>query len=303
MAMAMPHPRLPDQWKAWCEASRSLFKTGKSKPPMFWKNPERVAWLLQTLFRLTARDWGKEALVRDVSVDIGLDDSKHLEREHRAIEACLSQLYGRRMTLQNLGIELTYSQAAIAGLLTLHFHDGSRQSIHRLKDVYAISLHDLERTERIETPARRLLTVENSKTTLRALAARNVAGDTLLVACSFPTRAVLHLISLMPKEDFPLFHFGDTDPAGFEILSQLREKTQRAIQPFLMHRRECTKNKPLSTYDRNLLPGLLAKPHLKDVRETIQQFETTGNKGDFEQETLRLPPLSRWPFYPFAKVD
>ena len=70
-----------------------------------------------------------------------------------------------------------------------------------------------------------------------------------------------------------------------------------------MQRRECTKSKPLSTYDRNLLPGLLAKLNLKDVHETIRQFETTGTKGDFEQETLKLPPLSGWPFYPFAKVD
>ena len=175
-AATMPHPRLPDQWKAWCEATRSLFHSGKSKSPLFWKNPERVEWLLQTTFRLTARDWGKDALVRDVSVEIELDDAKHLEREHRAVEACLSQLYGRRMTLQNLGIELTHSQANIAGLLTFHFDDGTRQPINRLKDLYAISLHDLERTARIETRAQRLLTVENSKTTLRALAARNVAG-------------------------------------------------------------------------------------------------------------------------------
>ena len=303
-AAAMAHPRLPDQWKAWCEATRSLFEAGKSKPPLFWKDPERVEWLLRATFRLTARDWGKEALVRDISVEIELDNTKQLEREHRAVEACLSQLYGRRMTLQNLGIELTHSQANIAGLLILHFQDGTRQSIDRLKDLYAISFHDLDRTERIETRAQRLLTVENSKTTLRALAARNVAGDTLLVACSFPNRAVLRLISLLPTENFPHFHFGDTDPAGYAILSDLREKTQRSIQPFLMHRRECPKSKPLSTYDRNLLPGLLAKPNLEDVRETIRQFETTGTKGDFEQETLRLlPPLYEWPFYPFAKED
>ena len=185
----------------------------------------------------------------------------------------------------------------------MHFGDGSSQPIDKLRDLYAISLHDLERTDFIQTPAVRLLTVENSKTTLRALAAKHIAGDTLLVACSFPTRAGLRLISLLPVKNFPHFHFGDTDPSGFAILSQLREETQRAIQPFLMHRRECTKSRPLGDHDRRLLPGLLADPFLEDVRDTVQQFEVTGSKGDFEQETLRLPPLPGWPFYPFAKVD
>lgn len=303
-ATATPHPRLPDQWRAWCGALRSMFEAGKIRHPMTWKNPERVAWLLRATHRLTSKDWGKEAFVRDVSVEIELDDSKHLEREHRAIEACLTQFYGRRMILQNLGIELTHSQANLAGILTLRFHDGTHQVIDNLKDLYALSLHDLERTESIQTPAVRLLTVENSKTTLRALAARNIQGDTLLVACSFPNRAVIHLISLLPSaEKFPLFHFGDTDPAGFAILSQLREKTRRPVHPFLMHRRECPQSRPLSGYDRRVLPGLLDDPNLEDVRESIRQFESTGTKGDFEQETLRLPPLSGWPFYPFAGPD
>lgn len=84
----------------------------------------------------------------------------------------------------------------------------------------------------------------------------------------------------------PLFHFGDIDPAGFHILAKLRAIAPRSVTPWLMHRRICKQPVPLTEYDRKLLPKLLADPLLKDVHPLLLQIQESGDKGDYEQETL-----------------
>lgn len=295
---ARSHPRHPDLWVEWCHRLVTAFAAGKSIRPLKWNSPVTVQLLLRITYEITARDWGAGALVRNISKGIKLDsvDSKYLEKHQGTINACLTQFFVQPTTLESMGVELTDSRASVSGILELDFHDGKIQIINELEAPYAISLHDLERTKSVTTYATRLLTVENTKTTLRDLATRNVAAGTLLAACSFPSRALLRLIELLPLE-MPIYHFGDTDPAGLLILSRLRAATGREVRPFLMDRREAREFVPLGKRDLSLLPGLLADPHLKDFREAIKQFSATGCKGDFEQESLGRPDLENWPFY------
>ena len=112
----------------------------------------------------------------------------------------------------------------------------------------------------------------------------------------FPTKALIRLLGLLPQ-DLPVFHFGDTDPAGFHILSKLRETSKRPVRPFLMARRSSKKKCPLSEYDQAILPRLLSDPLLNDVVMDIQLMEDSGCKGDFEQETIGPPDLEAWPFF------
>lgn len=187
----------------------------------------------------------------------------------------------------------------LSGLLTLHYHDKKTQVFDQLKAIYSLSLSDLERAAFATTSASRILTIENSKTTLRRLAAANTDGATLLAACSFPTKALLRLLELLPQE-LPVFHFGDTDPAGFHILAKLREHSKRLVIPFLMGIRPAKNKCVLGEYDQALLPRLLQDPLLSDVRPGLEAMKNSGSKGDFEQETIGLPDLESWPFYSVA---
>jgi hypothetical protein len=197
---------------------------------------------------------------------------------------------------------LTDSRSDLAGVLTLHYPNGEIQVFDKLREIFSLSLGDLERAQYASTTASRILTVENSKTTLRRLASVNADRSTLLAACSFPTKALIRLLDLLPH-DLPIFHFGDTDPAGYHILSKLRETAKHSIRPFLMKRRSAKNKCRLSEYDQSLLPLLLEHPLLQDVRAEIEAMRDEGCKGDFEQETIGLPNLESWPFFNSAKED
>lgn len=298
-AKSMAHQRFPVLWQKWCLSVEEKFLSGKNARPLYWSSPDNVKAMLALIYQLTSNEYEPGILIREVSVSLGLS-SKDLERQRLGVEACLSQMFERPMPLQALGIVLTDSRTSIAGILTLHYVDGSEQKITELKAIYSLSLDDLNRAHSVSTPATRLLTVENSKTTLRRLAMSNLDGTTLLAACAYPTEALQRLMALLPN-DMPMYHFGDTDAAGFQILAKLRESTPRIVHPFLMHRRIALDSHPLSEYDLSILPRLLEEPTLKDVTEEIQSIWASQCKGNFEQETYGLPDLKCWPFYSFAE--
>lgn len=289
------HPRFPKLWRDWCLSLDTVFRSGKNMKPLYWRSPESVKAMLDVIYRLTALPWREGALIREVSIELGLT-SKALEKQRRGVEACLAQMFGRPMPLESLGVVLTDSRSDLAGILTLHYVGGETQVFDELKAIYSLSLSDLDRAEYATTPALRVLTVENSKTTLRRLASVNEDGDTLMAACSFPTKALLRLLSLLPA-NLPVFHFGDTDPAGYLILSKLREKSGRSIQPFLMKWRSSKKESFLSEYDQSILQRLISDPLLNDLSVEFEAMRSSGCKGDFEQETIGLPDMVSWPFF------
>ncbi len=293
-----PHPLYPGLWARWCDQIEGTFQQGKNQQPLAWKEPEKAReWMMLTL-RFTSIPWAEGTRVREASSALGLEGgSKELELRKAGLESCLTTFFERPMTMESCGLVLTEPKAEVAGRLTLHYVDGTSQAIHDMKGVYTLPLlPDLERAVRITTPAARLLTVENSKTTLPALAAKNHVGDTLLIGCSFPNGAVLRLIELLPP-NFPIYHFGDTDPAGFLILGTLREKTGRSVQPFLMEPREAPAPVPFTEYDRKILPKLLTAPLLEDVRPALEYLMKRQDKGLYEQENLKGPDFDGWPFY------
>lgn len=295
---AQTHPRFFDIWQQWCRHLQKEFGLGRNVQPLMWKTPEETGELLDLVFRFTSEDWGENVPVRTASARLGLEDgSKGLEPRKAALESCLCSLFGRSVTLESSGIVLTEPKVEMAGELVLHFLDGSEQKIHSLRGIYSLSLlNDLDRVSHIMTSASRILLIENKKTSLPLLAARNDNGDTLLVACSFPNRAVLRLLELLPT-DLPLYHFGDTDPAGFLILAKLREQTGQSILPFLMHYRQSEVPAKLTEYDRKILSGLLQNHWVEDVRAELEKIQATQDKGVFEQENWGLPDLPGWPFY------
>lgn len=292
-AAARQHSLHEERWTEWCGTIEAAFSEGRNIRPFQWRSPESVKEVMDLTFALTNRIWAG-GLIREVSYQVGTD-TKWLEPRKRIAERALSSFFGRETPLEAIGIELSESRVQVAGILHLYFDDGRSERISELKACYHLGV-DLDCATGLSTPAKRVLMVENSKTTLRRLASLNDHGETLMVACSFPTRGIRRLLELLPPE-LPLYHFGDTDPVGFDILSKIRGAAGRPVIPFFMHRRVRPVPMPLTRYDASVLPRLLLDPLLEDVRPMLMEILQSGDKGDFEQETLGVPDRAEWPFY------
>ncbi len=280
------HPRFPNEWAKLCATLRLAFSQGRSLRPFTWTHPATLRMLLDVIHALSSRDWPPNTLIRQASVAVGLD-SKGLERHQRTFESGLARLFGTATPLKSLGFVGGESHVELHGPVCLHFSDGTMHHFDGLSQVL-ISAADLARCTAISTSAGHLLTIENRKTTFRQFAAANGDHRTLLAATSFPTQAVRDLLAKLPAS-LPHYHFGDTDPAGWHILLKLREATPRRVLAFQMAWRPSAAPSPLTPYDRQLLPKLLAAPLLADVRHEIQIIAERLDRGDFEQETLGPP--------------
>ncbi len=288
------HPRFPIEWAGFCESLQEAFSQGRSLRPLLWRDPGTLRRLLTAAFALTSREWETGTPIRAASVEIGLD-SKALERHRRSIESTLGRLFGSATELKSLGLVSGDSAVELSGPLCLHFPDGTVQNYAGLTNII-ISATDLARCVSATTSAERLLTIEN-RTTFHQFIAANRDRRTLLATTSFPTPAFRMLLEKLPR-GVEHHHFGDTDPAGWHILMKLREAIPSGVAAFRMRwRAGPAGRRPLTSYDRALLPKLLDSPMMKDGRSEILQMSERGDRGDFEQETLGPPQLEGWPFY------
>ena len=295
---AKSHPLLPEAWTTLCDRLKTEFSLPRVLEPFRWLEADRVNELLSLLFDLTSREWPEGTLIRDASTQLG-QDSKYLEAQQSFIERALEQLFGRETPLEALGIQTSNSVLHYCGPLVLHFDDHSKTLDLRFEST--LSVAELERATHITTTTERLLTVENRKTTFLQLARADASRSTLIVATSFPTQAVKLLLQKLPTS-IPHHHFGDTDPAGWDILRKLREVSERAVHPFEMRWRPKSAAQPLSPRERQILVRLLGAPSMKDCQGGLQAMLEAGTRGEFEQESLGRPTLDIWPFYRDARL-
>ena len=287
------HSCFANEWANLCNNLRAAFVEGRSLRPFNWHHPETLRQLLDGIKKLSEREWPPGTLIRAASVDIGLE-SKQLERHQRTFESGLTRLFSTEVSFKSLGLVAGDSHVELHGPVCLHFPDGSMHDFDGLTNVL-ISAADLARCSSISTSAKRLLSIENRKTTFRQYAAANHERGTLIAATSFPTPAFRELLEKLPSA-LPHSHFGDTDPAGWHILLKLREATTRPVEAYQMKWRPSSRQSPLTPFDCKLLDRLLAAPLLSDVREEIRLVGERGDRGNFEQETLGPPASGGWPF-------
>jgi len=288
------HARFTGAWLELCHELEDRFRIGRSWRPFHWSQPETLRRLLEVLWTLSARDWETGTPIRAASVEVGLD-SKGLERHARTFETALSRLHGAPVSLKSLGLVSGDSFVELSGPVCLHFPDGTSHDFDGLAHPI-LSAADLARCSHLTTRAKRLLSIENSKTTFRQFAAANAEGDTLIATTSFPTPAFREFLRKLP-ERLPHHHFGDTDPAGWQILEKLREASPKPVYPFRMNWRAASGKVPLTPYDQKLLPKLLESKSLTDMRRQLEIMVSNEDRGDFEQETLGAPELRGWPFF------
>lgn len=257
---------------------------GGSVEPFKRDDPVGNRELLAILARLF--EWNGESLIRFASCVI-CKDSKRLGELKARLEKALAQICGK--TFEELGLLEKPRQVSLHGSLRLDGLDFSR-----LRGPLVLSETDIRAATTIECPAGRVLIVENEACFLELT---KVNRGTLLIQSSYPNRAVLALLARLPS-DIPVHHFGDTDPAGFDILRDLRERSQRSIQAWHMRVRMNAGSPALTQMERQMLERLIHHPLMADCVPQLQVMLESGRKGDFEQESLPLELFRTWPFSP-----
>jgi len=299
--------RWREGWKNYCLELQQAASQGGAITPFSRQDPEANAELLTLVPKLLHwPDQGGESLLRFASCVL-TGNSKRLGE--LAAEAAVGNRCGKvglileRVTggqlrsLEDLGILQVPRFALVHGPLRLHL-DQEWLNLGRLQGPCRLSKTDLLRATHLECAARRCLTVEN-ETSFHELAKLN-SGE-LLVCTSYPGSATLALLQRLPAT-MEFWHFGDSDPEGFDILRDLRARTGRPFQSLLMDWRPSPAAPMMDPGNRRLLERLLASPLMESEQGPLRQMLQAGNKGAFEQESLGRPTTRIWPFYATQQV-
>lgn len=212
-----------------------------------------------------------------------LGDSKLLQRRRDSIERFMAQFLAPDMaTLEAWQVADEPPAIQLHGPLGVELDDALISEVGQLSP-YTISDEALSRAKRVYSSARRCISIENFATFREMASSRS--GD-LLIHTSYPSRSVVALLRALPAK-MPLYHWGDTDPWGYDILRVLREKAGREIRALRMSYRPGP-GPQLTKRESALIDRLLNEPLLADVSRELGAMRKAGNKGLFEQESLPM---------------
>jgi hypothetical protein len=275
--------KVPEKWsKSWQQWHRSLAARalgGESIQPFHRGDSAGNADFVRTLAGVL--NWQGESLIRYASAVI-CGDSKRLQALESRLLAALVEITGAT-SLDSFGILHKPRTVMFHGPLALHYANRI-VDFTVLPGVVSLSETNLTEATKVTTTTQGCLTVENEDVFLE-LAKRN--PGVLLVHTSFPGSAVRRLFGLLDPA-IECHHFGDSDPAGFDILRDLREKTGRFIRPMFMDPRPGPGHPPLSPMEIQTLQRLIESPLLADLHPVLQDYLAAGTKGEFEQESVPI---------------
>jgi hypothetical protein len=268
-----------EAWRSWCESLAARARDGSSVGPFRRDDPAGNRSLLDTLVGVL--NWREESLVRYASAVI-CRDSKALESLRPRLLAALREITGREeASLEDFGISDKPRSVLIHGPLVLQLPDGSID-FGLLAGPVSVSAIDLAAAKSVECRANLCLTVENESVFLEFAKRRT---GVLLVQTSFPGAATRLLFERLPA-DLECRHFGDSDPAGFDVLRDLREKTGREFRPLMMRFRPMAGAPDLTEEELRVIGRLLGCDLMADVHAELRAMLEAGTKGDFEQESV-----------------
>lgn len=281
-------------WQRFCGAMRSAAREGKSVQPFERKNPQQVREILAALPGILR--WQGESFLRFASAAI-FGNSKTLEALRGRVEKCLEIITaGKANTLAEFGILENDRSLLLHGPCRFDF-GCSLLDISCLEKPIRMSMADFSRAS-IQTAAKRCLIVENAAM-LHELAK---CRDQLLLCSSgseggFANSATISFLRKIP-DDLEIWHFGDSDPAGFDILRDLRERSERVIHSLHMELRKSTAApSTLLESEYKTIERLLTSPWLLPIEKAeLRKMLDTGDKGAFEQESLGRP-TTNWPYF------
>lgn len=287
-------PRFAEAWRAFCSRRAELAVHWRGMEPFKRKKISEGRELLNVLIKLMHwKDRDDRHLVRWVS-SLVCGDSKALERRQKTLEMLLADATrGTAPTFKSLGILPVPPDVTFHGPLRL-LVGGEWRDFRGMHGPTQISWADVERVSAVECDAAQCLTVEN-ETPFRSLA--SLHSGVLLIHTSYPNEATLALLRhlALQRPDLEFWHFGDTDPAGFHILSDLRDRSHIPFRAFRMIYHSKPDSMELTRSDRDLLVKLIES--MPAEKSQLEAMLHGGSKGDFEQESLQPPNMERWPFY------
>lgn len=284
-------------WLQFCGELAVSARTGGSVQPFDRRDPVETALLLEVLPKLLA--WRGESYVRFASCVV-CGDSKRLERWAKRIGMALDRITrGTVSTLADLGIVENPRSVTLCGPLRFEMATGWLD-LGLLSGVVRIAASDIDDAKQLQSHAKRCISIEN-ETTLHELA--KLCSPDLLIGTSFLGRGTRRLLERLPQT-MELWHFGDSDPAGFAVLVDLRERAGRPVSALHMNWRPSQERKPLSDADRNTAQRLLSSPWLiATEKDVLRQQLEKDDKGAFEQESLGPPDIAKFPYYDCEPVD
>ncbi len=267
------------RWKNWFRLLARQVLSGASVAPFRQDDPAGNALLLKALKGIM--HWNEPTTVRYASAAM-LGDSKLLQSLESRLTIALEAITGDG-TLEARGILPKPRQVAVHGPLRIVLPGGTIDLSAFPSPVW-LADGNITTAKAWVSDARFCLTVENEDVFFELAKS---CPDILLVQTSYPGSGTRHLLRALPP-DLPIYHFGDSDPAGYDILRDLREKTGRPIQPILMSFRPFAQAAPLSTAEIALCHRLLENDRMADAATDLNAILDAGTKGDFEQESIPL---------------
>jgi hypothetical protein len=270
-----------DAWTGWCAMLAGNAAANRSIQPFKRDDPEDNHDFRNTL--LGVIHWQGESLIRYASSVICGDSKKLENQETRLVSALQAIRSDTTLSLENLGILRKPRTLTFHGPLVLRIAGGT-VDFTSLPGPTRISEVNLVEADQVFTKAPLCLAVENEEVFLE-VAKQNCGW--LLVHTSFPGSAVRRLFDRLGP-DLTCWHFGDSDPAGFDILRDLREKTGRDFKPVCMEFRPDPSSPRLTDDDRRTIARLLDTPMMEDIHPVLESMLNADSKGMFEQESVSL---------------
>jgi hypothetical protein len=283
-------------WLELCRRRGAQALVGKGWKPFQRQHRLRAKAQLEIVSKLLG--WKQRCLLRTASAQLA-GSSKFFERCLATLESLLGEASGGTLqSLANLNIEPNPTAVRFHGPIRLHLQN-SVKDYEGIAGESALSESDIDAANSIDTNGPRCVTIENA-TTFYELCRLGCVD--LLILTSYPNQATVDFLRRLPA-GLRFFHFGDTDPWGFDVLLHLRRGSGRSIQPLHMGFRNWAETLPpetrarrqLNNRDRRKLEALIKEPCLADVQEELQRMDTLGSTGDFEQEGL-LPLSKAFPY-------
>ena len=271
-------------WSAFCLRRAAKVRQGEEWKPFFKHKLKRARFQLEVVSRLLG--WNHPALLRTASAQLA-GKSKYLESCPSTLQSLLAEASDSRVAkFEDLGIEDNPRCVVFKG--PVHVKLGEQWFSYATPGAASLSEDTLKVAGAIETTASRCVTVENA-TKFHELCRSNC--EDLFVFTSYPNRATVDFLRrCRSRSGEPLrhFHFGDTDPWGFDVLRSLRSLLKIDIAPLHMIYRAKPGSEVLSARDRKKLAKLIEDPDLQIVREELEKMRAAGTKGDFEQESVLI---------------
>ena len=282
-----------EDWRQFCQQATTAVGCGASISPLDSSSLTSSSELLGIAAKLLS--WKGESYLRFAS-SVLCGDSKRLGQLKSGIERLLDQITkGKVRSLADLGITETGGGCWVHGPGVLISNRG-RIDLDALDLPAHFSKSDLVASQ-LESTAQRWVTVEN-ETVLLELA--KLHSGVMLFSSGFrggvANSTVVSLLRSAPAST-ELWHFGDTDPKGFDILRDLRERSGKNIRSLHMSYRPSSGSTALSVEDHKIIHRLLGSDFMTAAEKSaLRTMFEAEKKGNFEQESLGRPNPS-WPFY------